>query len=52
MCMFTGQIWLQVNFDLTKVDPQFPVAPSPKKQRKLRINLGKKILTLKQLFNL
>ena len=24
----TGQIWFQVNFDLTKVDSQFPLFPS------------------------
>ena len=24
-----GQIWFQVNFDLTKVDSQFPLFPSP-----------------------
>ena len=43
----TGQIWFQVNFDLTKVDSQFPLFPNPNswiimdgRQSKLRINLG------------
>ena len=43
----TGQVWFQVNFDLTLVDSQFPSSPSPNswiirawRQSKLRINLG------------
>ena len=35
-----GQICFQINLDLTLVDSQFPLSPSPKRQRKLRINLG------------
>ena len=42
----TGQVWFQVNFDLTLVDYQFPLSPSPNswiiraaRQSKLRINL-------------
>ena len=36
-----GQICFQVNLDLTLVDSKFPLTPSPKRQRKLRISLGK-----------
>ena len=42
----TEQVWFQVNFDLTLVDSQFPLSPSPNswiiraaRQSKLRINL-------------
>ena len=42
----TGQVWFQVNFDLTLVDSQFPLSPCPNswiiraaRQSKLRINL-------------
>ena len=42
----TGQILFQANFDLTWVDSQFPLSPSPnllimraRRQRKLKINL-------------
>ena len=34
-----GQIWFQRNFDLNEVDSQFPLSCSPKRQRKLKINL-------------
>ena len=36
----TSQIQFKVDFDLTYVDSQFPMSPSPRKQRKLRINPG------------
>ena len=39
MFYVTGQIWFQVNFDLTYVDSN---GSSNRRQRKLRINLGKK----------
>ena len=29
-----------VNFDLTKVYSHFPMSPSPRRQRKLKINLS------------
>ena len=44
MYYVTSQIWCQVNFDLTKGDSKFPMSPSHMRQRKLRINLGKKKL--------
>ena len=41
LCMYvTGQICFQYNFDLTYIDFQLPMSPSPTKQRILRINLG------------
>jgi len=36
----TGQSWFQVNFDITYVNFQFQLSPSPRRQRKLRMNLG------------
>ena len=35
----TGQIWFQGNFDLTQVESQFSLPPSPRTQWKLRSNL-------------